>query len=101
MKQKTRLITLSDGGGMGDELIVFKTNAPIDFLKNLEKISNEAQKNCEEVPIWMDIVIDNGYQFEFIDSHCHVTAYGTSTDWLEKNFPKMGKENRPHFPKCI
>lgn len=92
MKQEIRLITLSTGNGMGDELIVFKTNAPIDFLKNLEKISNEAQKNGDEVPIWMDIVIDNGYQFEFINSHRHVTAYGTSTDWLEKNFPKI-KEN--------
>ena len=33
-----RLITLSDGTGMGDELIIFKTNAPVEELKKLEKI---------------------------------------------------------------
>lgn len=87
MKEKLRLITLSDGNSMGGELIVFKTNAPVDFLKNLEKISNE--KNGDGVPIWMDIAINNGYQFEFIDSHRHVTAYGTSSDWVEKNFPNV------------
>ena len=32
-----RLITLSDGTGMGDELIIFKTNAPVEELKKLEK----------------------------------------------------------------
>ena len=32
-----RLVTLSDGTGMGDYLYVFNTNAPIDKLKELKK----------------------------------------------------------------
>ena len=31
-----RLITLIDGTGMGDALIIFKTNAPPDVLRSLE-----------------------------------------------------------------
>lgn len=49
---KTRYITLSDGVGMGDVLIVIKTNAPKTLLKELEKISCEAYKSGDEVPLW-------------------------------------------------
>lgn len=45
-----RLITLSDGTGMGDELIVFKTNAPEEELKKLENMSCEVYQkggNCQ------------------------------------------------------
>lgn len=41
----SRYITLSDGTGMGGELIIFKTNAPIDVLKELENKCCELKKN--------------------------------------------------------
>ena len=80
----TRYITLMDGVGMGDMVIVFKTNAPIDELKTLEKISNDG-----DVPIWGKVLTDKGYVFEYIDSHQHITPYGTSKEWLEEKYPQI------------
>lgn len=40
-KTEKRLITLSDGTGMGGELLVFRTDAPAEVLSELEKISCE------------------------------------------------------------
>ena len=37
-----RLITLSDGTSMGDSLIVFETDAPIEELKELERLCGRA-----------------------------------------------------------
>ena len=39
-----RLITLSDGTGMGDELIIFRTNAPVEELKKLENVYCKAME---------------------------------------------------------
>ena len=38
----SRYVTLSDGTGMNDELIVIKTTAPAKLLKKLEQQSCEA-----------------------------------------------------------
>ena len=40
-KTEKRLITLSDGTGMGGELLVIRTDAPAEVLSELEKISCE------------------------------------------------------------
>lgn len=40
-----RYISLSDGTCMGDELIVFETNAPSEVLKELERVSCQIYKN--------------------------------------------------------
>ena len=77
-----RYITLSDGTGMDGELLIFLTNAPATLLKTLEKLSCEAIDRDEDAPIWSNILKEAGYAFEYIDSHQHVTAYGTSTEWL-------------------
>ena len=82
---KTRYITLSDGVGMGDVLIVIKTNAPKTLLKELETISCEAYKSGDEVPLWWKEVTEQGYEYEIIDSRSHVTAHGTSEDWLQRH----------------
>lgn len=87
-----RLITLSDGTGMGGELIVFNTNAPISRLKELELLSKEIicdGGTAEDVPIWANILSKEGYEFNYVNSHTHVTAYGTSKDWLERNYPQI------------
>lgn len=61
MKNKNlRLVALSDGTGMGDEVLVFKTNAPVNRLKELEKQSCEVYINggdSEDVPMLDDPVI--------------------------------------------
>ena len=48
MKDKTRLIALSDSPEMDGELVIFETNAPSKRLKELEKES-----------IYVDILILN------------------------------------------
>lgn len=100
----TRLITLSDGTGMGDSLIIFETNAPVEELKELERISCQVYidgGDYENVPIWAEVLTKKGYIFDCIDQHQHVTAYGNSTTWLENKYPKVKEsytiENQPNI----
>lgn len=97
-----RTIALSDGTTMGDELIIFKTNAPTEELKNLEKISCQVYLDggdYEDVPIWSEIINGKGYLFEYVDSCVHVTPFTTSTEWLEEKYPMTTEyyviENQP------
>ena len=89
---KQRLITLTDGTDMGGMEIVFKTNAPIEELKELEKKSNDIYINGgdeEDIPIWAKVLTDKGFTFEYVDAHQHITAFGTSTEWLNKKYPQI------------
>ena len=45
MENKTRLIILSDSPGMDGELVIFRTNAPVERLKSLEVESCKAYTN--------------------------------------------------------
>jgi hypothetical protein len=84
-----RLVTLSDGTSMGGVLLVFKTNAPEKRLKELEKESCLVyinNKSSEDVPIWSDVLSKEGYLFDYVDEHSHITPFGTSEDWLEENY---------------
>ena len=99
-----RLVTLTDGTGMGDELLVFKTDAPVEELKELERISCQAYIDggeYEDVPIWTDVLTDKGYMFECIASHPHITPFATSSKWLENNYPNITEryviENQPNL----
>ena len=94
-KTEKRLITLSDGTRMGGELLVFRTDAPAEVLSELEKISCEIFINgadYEDVPIWADVLEENGYEFTYIDSCTHVTPYGTSGNWLEETFGEINEK---------
>lgn len=98
----TRLITLTDGTDMGSTIIVFKTNAPIEELKKLEIQSNDIYINGgdeEDIPIWSQVIKGKGYVFDYVDEHQHVTAYGTSTEWLKEKYPQIIEhyciENQP------
>ena len=97
-----RLITLSDGTGMGDELIIFRTNAPVEELKKLEKISCQVYLNggnYEDVPIWADVIAEKGYLFEYVNSHTHVNPFNTSSEWVKEKYPEITEnyviENQP------
>ena len=99
-----RFITLTEGTGMGDAVIVFETNAPIERLQELEKISCDVYLNggdCEDVPIWAEVLSNEGYCFEYVDDYRHITAYGTSKDWLEKNYKFISEhyviDNQPEL----
>lgn len=87
-----RLITLTDGLTMGDMTIVFRTNAPVEVLKELEKVSNAVYLNSgseEDVPIWAEVLKNKGYVFDYLDEHQHITAFGTSSEWLRENYPQI------------
>jgi len=91
-EDKQRFITLTDGTDMGGKVIVFKTNAPVDTLKELEKISNDVYINGgyeEDVPIWADVLANNGYVFDYVDEYDHVSPFGTSSEWLEEEYPQI------------
>lgn len=93
-----RLITLTDGTGMGDALIIFKTNAPPDILRNLEIASCNIYihgGSYDDVPIWSAELAKKGYVFEYVDSCRHVTPYGKSTDWLENH--EIGSKINEHY----
>ena len=100
--EKERWIALSDGTTMGDELVIFKTNAPVSELKELEKQSCQVYLNggdYEDVPIWKYVLNKKGYTFEFVDSHRHISPYGSSCTWLELDYPEVTEhyviENQP------
>ena len=87
-----RLITLTDGTGMGGITIVFKTNAPIEELKELEKISNEVYLNNgdeDDIPDWSTVLEEKGYTFEFVDECMNVEIGGTADEWLVEDYPMI------------
>lgn len=89
---KQRLVTLTDGTDMGGMMYVFKTNAPIEELKELERISNDVYINggdYEDVPIWANVLKEKGYIFDYIDEHTNVTSFGTSSEWLKEKYPEI------------
>jgi hypothetical protein len=87
-----RLITLSDGTSMGGSLIIFKTNAPKERLKELEQLSCDVFINngsAEDVPNWADKLFEEGYLFEYVDEHGHITPFNSSNSWLEMKYPQI------------
>ena len=99
---ETRLISLSDGTCMGNTLFIFKTNAPAERLRDLEKQCCQIYVNGEDeedVPIWSCVLQEEGYVFSYVDEHGHVTAYGTSDEWIREKYPQIAEhyeiENQP------
>lgn len=99
-----RMVTLSDGTSMGDELCVFKTNAPIIELKKLEEESCKVYlegRDSSEVPIWADVLTEKGYCFDYVSGYAHISPFGTSSEWLKKNYPDITEhyviENQPEL----
>ena len=88
---QNRYFTLTDGTDMGDLLIIFETNAPAEELKELERISNDICTNGEpeDVPNWMEYLERKGFTCNYIDEHQHITAYRTSSEWLEEEYPHI------------
>lgn len=87
-----RLIFLREGTGMGGELLVFQTDAPVEELQNLEKESNKLYAKGEDVPIWEEVLRRKGYVFDFVDNHAHVNAWKTSGEWAEENYPSVSEK---------
>ena len=100
-----RYITLCDGTCMGDELLIFITDAPIDELKKLETLCNDMykQEKNPETPIWSDVLTSLGYKFEFVDSHAHITPFSSSSEWIASHevYSKITEhyilENQPNL----
>lgn len=88
MKDKTRLIALSDSPEMDGELVIFETNAPSKRLKELEKESCAlfTEEAYDEIPNWSYTLEFEGYLCRYIDSEQHVTPYGTSEEWQQENY---------------
>lgn len=102
--ENLRLIILCNGTGMGDEMIVFKTNAPVERLKELEQQSCQIYidgGSYDDVPIWLDVLTDEGYVFELVDEHQHITPFKSSSDWLEDKYSEITEkyiiENQPEL----
>lgn len=86
MENKTRLIALSDDPGMDGELVIFRTNAPIERLKVLETESCKAYTNDDDIPIWAEVLEKEGCVCDIVDSHNHVTPYDTSSEWEKEKY---------------
>lgn len=104
----TRLIALSDGTSMGGTLLVFKTNAPKELLKELQRRSCDAfitGNGEEDVPFWMCEIAEKGYECEYVAEHGHITPWGTSSSWLEINYPECKEryviEDQPDLARRV
>lgn len=100
----TRLISLQDGTAMGDSIYVFKTNAPIEELKNLEKVSCQVyleHRDPDDVPIWAETLSSKGYIFEYQNECTNITPFTCSSDWLKEEYPEIEEhyliENQPEL----
>ena len=85
-----RFVILSGGNVMGAELVIFKTDAPKERLQALEKECSDLYANGAndyDVPLWTEILADEGYSFEPVASH----EMETSKEWLEENYPKVNE----------
>lgn len=91
MKDKTRLIALSDSPEMDGELVIFETNAPSKRLKELEKESCAlfTEEAYDEIPNWSYTLEFEGCLCRYIDSEQHVTPYGTSEEWQQENYQNI------------
>ena len=57
-----------------------------------QKISNDVYANgggYEDVPIWEEVLTDKGYEFDHVDSHEHITPYGTSAEWIKDKYASI------------
>lgn len=100
----TRLISLQDGTTMGDHIYVFKTNAPIEELKKLEKVSCQVyleHRDSDDVPIWSEALSSMGYIFEYQNECTNVTPFTCSSKWLKEEYPEIEEhyliENQPEL----
>ena len=95
MKNDLRNIALNEGTGMDGTMYVFKTNAPVERLKALEKECNDIIDNggdlCD-VPNWKETLESEGFVFDWVNDHQHMTAYGTSDEWLEEEYPDVKEQ---------
>lgn len=93
--EKLRKVLLQDGTCMGDELCVFRTNAPVERLKKLEKESCEIYKNggsYDDIPIWSDVLSDEGYVFEYVfelDAVCGDDQDDVCEKYVIENQPEI------------
>ena len=69
------------------ELVILRTNAPVERLKVLEVESCKAYTNDTDVPIWAEVLGKEGYVCDIVDSHSHVTPYETSFEWKARYYP--------------
>lgn len=97
-----RNIILVDGTGMDGTTCVFQTNAPVETLKELEKISCDAYitgGGAEDVPIWSKEVSKKGYEFTYVDEYPNVSPFGTADEWQKQKYPHVTEvytiENQP------
>lgn len=92
-----RLVTLAEGSTMGDYLYVFRTDAPIEVLKELERESCAVYMNGgdeEDVPVWATVLGEKGYAFDYVDECRNVTAFWTSKDWINDEYPQITEHYR-------
>ena len=99
-----RTIALTNGTSMGDEMLIFKTNAPVEELKKLEKQSCQVYLDGgseEDLPIWTEVLSQKGYIFECVDLHKHITPYSSSETWMETDYSNVTEhyviDNQPHI----
>lgn len=78
---------LQDRTEMGDTLYIFETDAPIEHLKKLEKISCDAYINgnrYDDIPVWANELEKKGYIFKCIDEFQNIGVYSSSYDLRDK-----------------
>jgi hypothetical protein len=99
-----RKVALTDGTCMDDSLYIFLTDAPIEKLKELEKISCDAYingKGYEDVPVWSEELEKEGYTFNYVDEHPHIGPFDSSESWFNKYYSDVTEsyliENQPEL----
>ena len=63
-------------------------------LKGLERISCELymiRYDESDIPVWDDELEEKGYVFSILDSHQHISQYGSSREWKLEKYPEINE----------
>lgn len=86
---RPKLVGISTGETMGDELCIYCTNAPKEAINKLVVASNKEKKKGNYLPNFEEYLQDRGFITKYIDSCTHVTPYKSSREWQQENYPEV------------
>ena len=69
---------------------IIETNTPKELLEEI--IKENSKENQPELDMIIKTMTENSYQYKIIDRCDNITPYGTSTNWMKENYPKITEE---------
>ena len=86
-KVETRLIAVSKAPCVSGPTIIFKTDAPEEYLERLEKLSHKNYRKEGKGINWVDAIRKKSYRIEAVDVYSE--DFLKPSDWLKEKYPEI------------